>query len=300
MTDPYIIELCEDTIHEWKEEKVAETRAIRRLEEMVQTDNVAVAVGPPGCGKSTAIHFVALQLAREQDYEIIILHDIKDISNLDYSHNKRVFVLENVFGIDTFDENKAKQWLEMSNNIKKILSGNQLKVLASSQTHIFHHRIAKTINILSDCSCDFVSSEYCLTDDERVNIASIYLTKDEIRDLKSSNALSTFYFFPKICRYYFNLNAKVGNVVDVFTNPVEVVSKDLNKLFESCDQTSFATLFLFVVYNNYIIEREFIEKCKISRILEIISDNFILKCKFSIKVVKNEMEKLINSYIKKA
>ncbi|VDI69069.1 Hypothetical predicted protein [Mytilus galloprovincialis] len=199
--------ICEDTVGEWKKENVADTRAIRRLSEIMTTHNVAVAVGPSGCGKSTAIHYIALQLALKHEYAIIIVYNPEDIRQFYDPDCKQVFVIDDVFGIATFDENKAIKWLNMSNDIKRILDYNQAKLLASCRTHIFQHRIAKTVGVLADFSCDFISADYCLTEDERECIANLYLTKKEIRDLKSSNTFSKFYFFPVLCRYYSNNNS---------------------------------------------------------------------------------------------
>lgn len=144
------IEICEDTVGEWKKENVADTRAIRRLSEIMTTHNVAVAVGPSGCGKSTAIHYIALQLALKHEYAIIIVYNPEDIRQFYDPDCKQVFVIDDVFGIATFDENKAIKWLSMSEDIKKILSYNREKLLASCRTHIFQHRIAKTVGVLAD------------------------------------------------------------------------------------------------------------------------------------------------------
>lgn len=171
------IEICEDTVGECKKENVANTKAIRRLSEIM------------------TIHYIALQLALKYEYAIIIVYNPQDIRQFYDPDCKQVFVIDDVFGIATFNENKAIKWLNMSKDIKKILSYNQAKLLASCRTHIFQHRIAKTVGVLADFSCDFISADYCLTEDEGECIANLYLTKKEIRDLKSSNTFSKFYFF---------------------------------------------------------------------------------------------------------
>lgn len=120
---------------------------------MVNTDNIAVAVGLSGCGKSTAIHYVALKLALEQEYEIIIVYNPEDMSQLYNPDCKQVFVVDDVLSNATLNEYKGKKWSDMSNDIKQIISDNQAKILTSCKTHIFQHRhdpIAKSIDILSD------------------------------------------------------------------------------------------------------------------------------------------------------
>ncbi|CAC5389374.1 unnamed protein product [Mytilus coruscus] len=289
--------ICDDTVCEWKQENVVETRAIKQLKRLIETENVAIVIGPSGCGKSTAIHYIALQLKLLQDYEIIIVYSSEEIRQWYNPDNLQIFVIDDVFGAIAFDHNKSMKWLEMSNDINKILDGNRVKLLVSCRTHIFKHRVVKTINILSKSSCDFVSMDLCLTDDERQDIANFYLTKDEIRLLKLSGVFSKFDFFPLLCRHYSNQSD--CNTVDFFSNPIKFVSDELYQLMTAYDQTTFATLFLFVVFNNCIQEILFTEKLKLKAILEDISDNFELKSMFSIQAVKDEMERLCNSYLRR-
>ncbi|CAC5389371.1 msmX [Mytilus coruscus] len=275
--------ICESRILEWDKDNVAQTRAMKRLTEMIELHNVAIAVGPSGCGKSTAIHFIALQLARIQDYDIIIVSSPEEMKNYYDPDSKQIFVMHNVFGASTFEQNKAMKWLEMRKDIKIMLDSNRVKLLVSCKTHVFQQRIVKKIDVLSETSCDFLASNYCLTDDERLNIANLYLTKDEIRLLKSSNAWSQFCFFPLLCQCY--SRRKSCNVVDYFKYPIESVSADLSSM-ESFDQTALATLFLFAVYNNCIKESSLTEITKIEPIHKVISRNFDLKSQLSIQVVK--------------
>ncbi|CAG2226142.1 unnamed protein product [Mytilus edulis] len=237
---------------------VAKTRAIRRLEEMIRKDDVAVAVGPSGCGKSTAIHFIALQLELNQEYEIIISHNPEDMRMLFNPDNKQVFVIDDVFGIVTFDENKAYKWLEMSNDIKRLLKGNHTKVLASCKTHIFQHRIAKTIKILSKFSCDFVSTQYCLTDEERLKIAKLYLTKMEIRDLMSAGTLPNLYLFPVLCRYY--SNQKTGITVSCHNNETRYRISDPTGPFDPYEDER-----LFKCTSLHTAERKEMQETNIAR-----------------------------------
>ncbi|VDI02300.1 Hypothetical predicted protein [Mytilus galloprovincialis] len=289
-------DICDRRILEWKKENVAQTRAITRLTKLVKLHNFALAVGPSGCGKSTAIHSIALLLAQTKEYNIVIVDNLEEIKYFYDPDRKNIFVMENVFGDATFDENKAIKWLDMWNDIKAMLDSKRVILLASCKTHIFQHRIVKTIEFLSEASCDFLASHYCLTNKERLNIAKLFLTKDEIRLLYSSNTFLEFNFFPLLCQHYSRLES--GRVVEFFTDPTKAVCEDLSRL-ERFDQTALATLFLFIVCNNNIAESLFTMKIKIKPILENIADHFDLKSNFSIQVVKNEMEKLNNSYIRK-
>ncbi|CAG2243413.1 unnamed protein product [Mytilus edulis] len=110
-------QLWNATILEWENENVAKTRAISQLTDMITKGNVAVAVGPSGCGKSTAIHYIALQLSRTKEYEIIIPYNPDDMRHFFNPDCKQVFVIDDVFGDATFDENKGKQWCFCGNHM---------------------------------------------------------------------------------------------------------------------------------------------------------------------------------------
>lgn len=139
----FVAEICEGRILEWDIDNVAQTRAMKRLTEMVELHNIAVAVGPSGCGKSTVIHFIALQLARIQDYDIVIVSSPEQMKNYYNPDSKQIFVMHNVFGAYTFDQDKAMKWLEMGKDIKIMINSNRVKLLASCKTHIFKHQIVK-------------------------------------------------------------------------------------------------------------------------------------------------------------
>jgi MoxR-like ATPase len=46
-------------------ELVFETRAIKCLIKMIEEEDIVTVIGSPGCGKTTAIHHVALRLNKE-------------------------------------------------------------------------------------------------------------------------------------------------------------------------------------------------------------------------------------------
>ncbi|CAG2243098.1 unnamed protein product [Mytilus edulis] len=118
-----------------------ETRAIRRLLEMVNTDNIAVAIESSGCGKSTTIHYVALKFALEQEYEIIIVYNPEDMRQLYNPECKQVFVIDDVLSNATLDEYKAKKWLLLN---KKIDFNNYQKLFDIAKIR-GHDEIVKLI-----------------------------------------------------------------------------------------------------------------------------------------------------------
>ncbi|CAG2230345.1 unnamed protein product [Mytilus edulis] len=68
-----------EIIEDWEKDKVAETRAIKRIAQLIDTQNTVVAVGSSGCGKSTSIHYVALQLYHHQGYDILPVYSPEEV-----------------------------------------------------------------------------------------------------------------------------------------------------------------------------------------------------------------------------
>ncbi|CAC5422317.1 unnamed protein product [Mytilus coruscus] len=104
----------EDLIHEWGQDnnKVVKTRAISRIEELLKTKDIIVAVGSSGCGKSTAIHYCAIQLHKQEGYNIVPVHSPEDIIQYCEPKYKQVFVIDDVCGKATIDHglvNRNKQ-----------------------------------------------------------------------------------------------------------------------------------------------------------------------------------------------
>ncbi|XP_076085706.1 uncharacterized protein LOC143056511 [Mytilus galloprovincialis] len=60
-------------LEEWStiDGKVVPTKAFQRILELLEEEHVLTVIGPPGCGKSTAIHHAALQLRDQEDYVVV-------------------------------------------------------------------------------------------------------------------------------------------------------------------------------------------------------------------------------------
>ncbi|CAG2226977.1 unnamed protein product [Mytilus edulis] len=144
---------------------------------------------------------------------------------------------------------------------------------------------------------DITSEKYALSWKERSLIAEVYLSTNDVNVLKRSKIVMKYDFFPLLCQLY----SSKGNsdVETYFTDPIEAINVELEFLMNETDQTTFATLFLFVIYNNCIDENIFNRSAEIRNILLNLSDHFEISSVLSTHVVKLELNKLINSFVKK-
>ncbi|CAC5401627.1 unnamed protein product [Mytilus coruscus] len=288
----------EDLIYEWGEDnnKVVKTRAIHRIEELLKSKHVIVAVGSSGCGKSTAIHHVALQLQKQEGYYIVPVHSPEDIIQYCEPKYKQVFVIDDVCGKSTIDIGLVNRWTTLTTDIKQITEDHKIKILLSCRRYIYLERSFEGVELLSQTACDLVSS-YSLTEIERNQIARIYLTESQMNAIKKSGLVEKFSVFPLLCCLY--SKQKLTGVLNFFANPISVIKSDLGLLRKATDQTTLATMSLFIVFNNSLDENILSRSHSMTKLLEAISDHFHLQACFSIKVVKSELQKLEMSYVKK-
>ncbi|XP_071148684.1 ankyrin-1-like [Mytilus edulis] len=290
----------EDLINEWGQDdkKVVKTRAISRINELLKSADVIVAVGPSGCGKSIAIHHVALWLHNEEGFTIVPVKSPEEIISYCNPKYKQVFVIDDVCGKSTIDNGLVNRWQTWATNIQQVIWDHKIKILLSCRKHIYLDRSFEGVELLSKTACDLVSSSYSLTEIERNQIASIYLTDSEINAIKQSRLVEKFSFFPLLCSIY--SKQKSTGVQDFFANPISVIRSDLDLLRKATDQTTLATMSLFIAFNNSLDENVLSRSPDMTELLEAISDHFYLKAPFSIKVVKSELHKLETSYVKKS
>ncbi|XP_052074473.1 uncharacterized protein LOC127712207 isoform X4 [Mytilus californianus] len=292
-------EVHDEKIKEWRDEveDVVETTAIKALAEIATTQNVVFVIGPPGCGKSTSVHYVALILHNQQDYDIIPAIFPTDITHYYNPHSQQIFVFDDLCGKYSLDVQTLDTWNKLSGDIQKILVQDKVKIFMTCRSHIFHDKKFQRFNISAE-SIDLMCAKYALSDEERYLIAEKYVSSDQMQTLKRHKNLIQFDCFPLLCRIF--LSKSTCDIVKFFSSPVEIIKDDLLSLMKENDQTTIATLSLFVLYNNCITEEDLSLRNKATKdILNHLSDTFLTSQHLSFAVVRNQIESLQNSYVKK-
>ena len=87
-------------IRDWKESNkiVFQTNAIKNLLDMIirENEDVITVIGSPGCGKTTAIHRVALELHQLHGYDLIPVIYPCQLINYHDPDRKQVFVFDDL------------------------------------------------------------------------------------------------------------------------------------------------------------------------------------------------------------
>ncbi|CAC5367191.1 unnamed protein product [Mytilus coruscus] len=273
-------------IQEWEEnsEKIVETKAIMNLKDLIYKNGIVSITGPPGCGKSTAGQFVALYLQNYHGFDVVPANFPSEIFQYRNPERKQVFVYDDVCGKYEIEIHSVNDWIKLSPDIGKILTRNGVKVLATCRYNISRNKQFEKIKIFSKVQCDLYSHENSLTTDERILIAEKFLGKEDVDILKGHTLLDKYDMFPLLCRFYSRKHT--GSVTEFFSRPVDVIKEDLESLMDADDQTSYATLALFVLCNNCIKAEMLSSSSSIKSILEELADRCTLRHVFSLQVVK--------------
>lgn len=264
---------------------------------MIKTSHVFVVIGPPGCGKSTAVHHIALQLHDEDNYDLIPAKFPNDITQYYHPERKQIFVFDDLCGKYTLEIQTVNAWEKLCCDIKSAISKDTVKILFTCRAYIFYHKKVKNLQIPWR-QLDLLSPEYVLSNEEKDLIASIHLSKEQVEDLKQHQDLNQYECFPLLCQ----LCSSKGtcDVVNFFASPVDVIKADLCSIMESDDQTTIATLALFVVFNNSLNEQTLSPKNQELRdLLQQLSQILTTRHNLSVQIVKDHLYSLTNTYVAK-
>lgn len=291
-------DIQDSVIDEWSKidkSVVVLTTAIDRLMDKIQSNNVVTVIGFSGSGKSTAVRRVALNLKQEQKYQIIALHSPKDLITYYVRGKKQVFVFDDVCGKYSLDIHKLMKWKDLSTEIKLCFEDALLKCLFTCKTHIFNEAQFQNVDILSSCQHDILSPQYNLTKEERKLIAKSYLTPEEVKSVEDLKEFNEYDCLPLLCQFY--STHRFSGITTFFKHPTQVIEDDLTSFLNTPDQTTFAVLGLFVIFNNKISKHN-IESQHFKDILHEISDNVKTSLALSLKVVKDHLMMLANTYVR--
>ncbi|CAG2221621.1 unnamed protein product [Mytilus edulis] len=188
------------SIDEWevKSKSFVETRAyIKVLEEIVSNSCVAV-TGPSGAGKSAIVQAVSLSLSKENGYKIIKLLCPMDLRNYYSPGKKTVFILEDFCGKFTAREDQINDWCSMQDVVNQVVEDESCKILFSCRLQVYKDPKFDLLPKFQLCECNIISSELCLTEDEKKQIFNSHLSSEKITDNILFRKIDNF---PFLCQY---------------------------------------------------------------------------------------------------
>ena len=252
---------------------------------MILQNNIVLVTGSFGSGKSSALHHVALKLFNKHNYLIIPVKFPSEILNFYEPKGKQVFVLDDFCGKYSLDEHRLNSWNLLSSDILLIVKEKHSKVLCSSRLHILRTELRK---------CTVFKQIFNLADDLRLSPDEQDRFGHAYNLDKKHEAIRSYPCFPLLCR-----KMSENELVDAEKQIHEIMKSEFFSHLQETDQTLFATLFLFVCFDNFIPETVLQIGSKIRSVLADVSDAFKLRSQFTLAAVKSHLASLEMTYIRK-
>ncbi|XP_071178213.1 uncharacterized protein [Mytilus edulis] len=234
----------------WKEQEVTfvDTPVVHRISKIIESEHSVLIIGEPGIGKSMLLHYVALKLQKENDYNIIPCSGMQDILHLYKEDRKQMFVLDDICGRFTVSRSGIEYWMNNEEKMKRILKKGKTKIAATCRLDIFNDEKFKESCTVFKCNICNLSVDYSRED--RLTICKQYLSETNIKLLKDTNV----YFTPLMCYLY--SKSKTFKLTDFLECPFETYQKEWDTL-RVFDPYKYCSLFLCVIYNGIMKESLF-------------------------------------------
>ncbi|VDI65891.1 Hypothetical predicted protein [Mytilus galloprovincialis] len=312
-------------LKEWREtdKKYVSISANTFCFKSLQDNKGVIITGSPGCGKSAAAHHVALELEKE-GYEIFPCDDPSEILIHFTSGKFQVFVLDDVCGKFTLNQQKADYWDEYDGKLNMLLELNQnddkedssskseedemsksmedsynkfdvnvsrksqVKFIITCRENIYSHKAFPKLACFSLVQCSF-STYYKMSLDEMQKIALAYVSEDTVNDIQN---MCLFDFFPLICALY---GKKVNRDPRFFTHPVEIIEKEIS-VMKIKSESSFLCLSLLVLKNNNI-SKDDLRSGDVGHLVKSVCSDCDIELVVSMVTLQNYFERLKGIYI---
>lgn len=216
-------------------------------------NNCVVLTGGPGVGKTFIARHIALVL-EGQGYRIIPVSKPKDIRKF-YQHGKKsIFIVDDMCGTYTANQQEMDNWQQLSPVIKTILEDESCKIILSCRLQIYLDEKFKLLSPFQDCECNLMAKR--LRTKEMKQMTARYNISAKVLSTESCK----FECFPLLCSLHHE-NERV-DTMDFFKNPFEIYRKELDNLGKySCEgKCRLCGLALCVLFNNKIDEKWFHSK----------------------------------------
>lgn len=263
-----------------------------------------VVSGPPGSGKSTTIHNVAL-LLKEKGYRLCHVQSAEKIIEYWIPECKQVFVLDDPFGVHDVDDTKVNQWRDSRDTLNSCFQFSSMKILAAVRTHVSQdERTRRMLSLFNHLSVSTMDAETSLTDDERKQIFSKHASFHNRQDLLDEDIgieQYTISCFPLLCRIFTAERDSSHHVDDFFKRPFSVIQEEIQQ-FETNDPLRYFCLLFCMIYDGELDTKilDLGNECqKTKERRETFLELCTLPNSLSRIKIKSQLDSLINTYLTK-
>lgn len=222
---------------QWEEDnkQFVSTKACKKVEKLVKSQNLVIVTGNSGSGKSAIIQHIALSY-RGQGWTVKPIYEINEItdsySSVDELQHRALFVLNDPIGNESFDEIAYISWKQQEKRLKVCLK--TIKLLLSCKKNTLSD--PRVRGILRDKSCivDLSHDQFKLDKDEKQKIWESYSPNKNISKEEIDGIVQIEAYFPLLCKLYFNNKSKKIERLRFFKEPVDVCKEEIRLFCKSC------------------------------------------------------------------
>lgn len=190
------------------------TDALMNLYSNILKENFVTIIGTRGCGKSSALHYVALMLY-DSDFETIPCTEPEEMMKYHNPYRKQVFVVDNCTTVrDFFNWNKVANEIK---NVETYISVKPKIMIAVQWGEDVLERLlidmSQKLPILLQNVFKMLSNDNKLKENEMKEMAEKYEVKNEFMD----QHFRRFSFYPELCSTY----ALIANTENPITEDLE-------------------------------------------------------------------------------
>ncbi|XP_076107833.1 uncharacterized protein LOC143076084 [Mytilus galloprovincialis] len=286
-------------IEKWRsmDEKFVATKAADDVMKCLAENGCVTITGNTGVGKSFIAQHIALALEKG-GHEIIPVSKPSDIINY-YDPNKwQLFVVDDICGKFTANQQQIENWQQMIPVIETIMAGKWCKIISTCRLNVFKDDKFNILSPFKTCECNLSLEGLCLTSAEKASIAEAYIGTC-IQDL---DEISKYHeFFPLLCRLYQEKQG-VDDKESFFRNPFEVYRNELDNMSRHGDEEKYKVcgLALCVLFNNQLKETWF-HSCKVTDQQRQIMEDTCVGCRLDKETskvdIKDALEKLEGTFV---
>lgn len=213
----------------------------------VREQSYVTFVGASGSGKTATARHIALNLQKEEGYEILPIMEIKDIVNYSDSSNPQVYVLDDMLGVYAFDVTFFHTICKYEKKLKNPVMP-RTKVLMTCRETLFRNEILSNTFLCDPKNVVFLhSKEHLLTDKDKFDLFKSY--KLDTGLLTTVTLKSSSNMFPYLCKMFSSTETFKSYGPDFFISPVPYILTELER--EKVEnKLNYASLVLLMAYRN--------------------------------------------------
>nr|XP_034333304.1 uncharacterized protein LOC117691389 isoform X1 [Crassostrea gigas]XP_034333305.1 uncharacterized protein LOC117691389 isoform X2 [Crassostrea gigas] len=247
-------QLDQAVFEDWKDidSKFIETNACKKVESLIQKENLVIVVGNSGSGKSATIQHIALKY-RNEGWVVKKANELKDAIDAFKSNNvlenQTLFVLDDPIGKESFDEQAYKSWKIYEDDLKSCFKKFKCKMLFSCRKCVQSDKNAMGLFKNESNIVDIDADDCKLRYDEKRKIWNKYKSNNTSFEIYLTEIIKNDAYFPLLCKLFFSDEENQKDVLHFFKEPVEEFKKEI-EYYKRSSKDKFCALVLLVLFNN--------------------------------------------------